>query len=205
MKRSIESSPNLGATLSSDLLCLCLDKRDNGCYLYSGGVDGRIHLWYGDEREPRISFAAHNGRVNSLVIINQLELLISSGHDGKVKCWDVSRNYDEECCNEQKEIMSIELLDQRILTMECMNNLNEDQAAKIILGTSSGELYTLAILQNINGTLSMILDETKILIKSEDICQSIHDLGIIPMSRKEEYAQRIVVAHADGLTMVNNS
>lgn len=43
-KRSIESSPTQGSTLSSDLLCLCGAGKGKD-YFYSGGVDGRIHVW----------------------------------------------------------------------------------------------------------------------------------------------------------------
>ena len=56
-KRSIENSPTLGTTLSSDLLCLCLvpttvinddEESSQLQLLVSGGVDGRIHLWFSD-------------------------------------------------------------------------------------------------------------------------------------------------------------
>ena len=80
-KRSIENSPDMGATLSSDLLCLSI--LDNG-YLAAGGVDGRLHLWLPGYKvkDPVCSIRVHDGRVNALLFAPKAQLLFSTGHDG---------------------------------------------------------------------------------------------------------------------------
>ena len=85
-KSSIESSPTEGCTLSSDLLCLLLQKD----LLFAGGVDGRIHVWQSSTMgAPQHSFAAHQGRVNAIVQCGE-GYLVSAGSDGAVCCWDDS-------------------------------------------------------------------------------------------------------------------
>jgi WD40 repeat protein len=88
-KRSIENSPDMGSTLSSDLLCLCL--LENGS-LVSGGVDGRIHIWSPDLKAtvPLFTITCHQGRVNRLIYSSETKLLFSVGNDGKLNAFRVS-------------------------------------------------------------------------------------------------------------------
>jgi WD40 repeat protein len=80
-KRYIENSPDIGATLSSDLLCLSL--LDNG-YLAAAGVDGRLQLWLPGYKvkDAICSIRVHDGRVNALLFAPKAQLLFSTGHDG---------------------------------------------------------------------------------------------------------------------------
>jgi hypothetical protein len=87
-KSTIKSSPTEGCTLSSDLLCLCL-VGPSPQYVAAGGVDGRIHFWASSIMgQPRVSFAAHSGRVNALVYAPDNHALLSASSDGYLKCWD---------------------------------------------------------------------------------------------------------------------
>ena len=89
-KSTIESSPEEGATLSSDLLCLCpLLLGDDSVYFVAGGVDGRLHVWDSHSMgKPLFSApAAHDGRVNAMEFSKKSNLLVTAGNDGKVKCW----------------------------------------------------------------------------------------------------------------------
>ena len=80
-KRTIENSPSMGSTLSSDLLSLCLL---DGICLVSGGVDGRMHCWSLDPTvtKPFFTGRSHDGRVNAIVHHTPLGLIFSVGHDG---------------------------------------------------------------------------------------------------------------------------
>ena len=138
-KRSIESSLEEGATLSSDLLCLCAsDEMDR---FYAGGVDGRIHAWPCDLSLPNpfYSIGAHKGRISFLAYAPMAKLLFSSGHDGDVQCRRVLEG------NTLKKIpdVHIEVVDAdgnpaRVtafgLLQEC------DYFAYFVLGTANGEL-----------------------------------------------------------------
>jgi WD40 repeat protein len=69
-------------------LCLC-----KSCYphIFSGGVDGRAHVWDLTSMEsPRLSFPAHNGRLNAMIYNSQSGLLYTAGNDGHVKCWNMA-------------------------------------------------------------------------------------------------------------------
>jgi len=97
-KVSLESSPALGSTLSSDLLCLC--QYQHGMF-FAGGVDGRINLWgsssSGARKETIVAtVAAHGGRVNALVYEPRHGVLFSGSHDGTVKCWSVRSFADDK-------------------------------------------------------------------------------------------------------------
>lgn len=86
-KRFIESSLKEGATLSSDLLCLCASNEEDSLF-FAGGVDGRIHAWSCDTamKDPLYSIGAHNGRVNVMSFAGNASLLFSTGHDGTIQC-----------------------------------------------------------------------------------------------------------------------
>lgn len=109
-KSAIESSPDLGATLSSDLLCLCPFGTDR---LLSGGVDGRIHVWQSSiMKETRFSFAAHQGRVNDLVYDHVNALAFSASHDNTIKCWSIDgtgSSLVDEFNLEPRRVTAIEL------------------------------------------------------------------------------------------------
>mmetsp|Transcript_19541 Transcript_19541/g.24100 ORF Transcript_19541/g.24100 Transcript_19541/m.24100 type:complete len:567 (+) Transcript_19541:32-1732(+) len=121
-KLSIESSKELGSTLSSDLLCLSILKRTahNGNeiydgdendayddtnkasdYILAGGVDGRIHLWIiqdllsSFQKSNEVGYdviAAHDGRINKILSCHKSKMLFSIGNDGFIQCRDIPMN-----------------------------------------------------------------------------------------------------------------
>ena len=95
-KSTIESSPSDGATLSSDLLCLC-PMDDDTPYFVAGGVDGRLHVWNSHTMDaPLFSTAAvHDGRVNAMNYSKKSGLLFTAGNDGTIRCWNC--RVQEQC------------------------------------------------------------------------------------------------------------
>lgn len=90
-KSQIESSPSDGATLSSDLLCLC---KFNENFFFTGGVDGRVHVWDSTLMDsPVRSMSAHDGRVNAIEYTSG-GLVCTAGNDGKLKCWKYNSRED---------------------------------------------------------------------------------------------------------------
>ncbi len=115
-KLQVDSSVELGCTLSSDLLCLAIHQycgnQNDGvdifsgastsktmemslqCELVAGGVDGRIHRWRmkGTSFDEAEATSAHEGRVNGFVICRELNALVSIGNDGFLVCWKINKD-----------------------------------------------------------------------------------------------------------------
>lgn len=95
-KLQIDSSIDMGCTLSGDLLCLgvsnSLSTSDGERFLFAGGVDGRLHRWKISRRniddECVEAVACHEGRVNALVICELFNAVLSVGSDGCIRCLD---------------------------------------------------------------------------------------------------------------------
>lgn len=95
-KLQIDSSIEMGCTLSSDLLCLGVTNRLSTSYcerfLFAGGVDGRLHRWKissgSIDGECVEAVACHDGRVNALAICEIFDSVLSIGSDGCVRCFD---------------------------------------------------------------------------------------------------------------------
>ena len=206
MKRTVDSCPLTGATLSSDLLCLCLDIRnENDCLLYSGGVDGRIHQWHGDSGTPIVSFPAHDGRVNALVMANEAQFLISSGHDGIIKCWDVSKH---TCFGgvvgdptEEKSFRTVDVKD-RILAMTCIRE--SENHADMIVGTASGVLFSISAFRKEDGSISMNMNQRYNMqqLSESSSSTSINALAVVAPLEDDLSEVDIIVAHANGLTII---
>ena len=140
MTRSIDNSPQDGATLSSDLLCLVIVKSQEKNFLLSGGVDGRIHIWSttGSHPSPDSSTRIHNGRVNRLVFSPRSDLIFSVGHDGVLCASGVVNNDDNSPCLDLKctlhfpnspRLSSLAVLDEA------------DQAVDLAVGTTDGAVF----------------------------------------------------------------
>jgi len=189
-KRAIESSPDFGATLSSDLLCLCLV---DGLCLASGGVDGRIHLWSLDILQPEAycSFPCHSGRVNAMSFSARYGLLFSIGHDGKV-C--ASRPYTE----------SLEWVDSFVLdgsprlSALCMMQENGD-GCKLAMGTTDGQIIA-ATVEVQDGKVSLT-EKSRVQIENNPMIYSICRSRIDPDAQGRF---GIYVGHATGMIEVQH-
>lgn len=144
-KFMIESSVDMGTTLSSDILCLATSLPscyyyNNNCtdhpyyYLLAGGVDGRIHRWtlsscsnnsFLDAVEGAVCSRGHDGRVNDLLICHFLGAVVSVGNDGCVNCWfleDDCGNDDNPTAFMKRRIWSVNVTD--CISQEVRNTPN---------------------------------------------------------------------------------
>jgi WD40 repeat protein len=138
-RRSIESSLKDGATLSSDILCLCAC--DEMHRFFAGGVDGRIHAWSLDPLlpDPLYSIGAHKGRINFLAFAPTAKLLFSSGHDGVVQCRCISEgNTLNKIPDAHIEIMDANGNPARVTAFGLWHE--SDDLVHFVLGTANGEL-----------------------------------------------------------------
>lgn len=139
VKRSIESSLEEGATLSSDLLCLCHSGEVNR--FYSGGVDGRIHAWSCDVavKDPLYSIGTHSGRINAMVYSHVASLLFSSGHDGTIQCRRVKAGRPLNTIPDaQIDLLEANVNPARVTALAILQESSDH--VKFVAGTATGEL-----------------------------------------------------------------
>ena len=220
-KRAIESCPDQGSTLSSDLLCLSMWKD----WLLSGGVDGRLHIWTSDPEEsakPLFSMAAHDGRVSALGVLGPVSsnnqqgfLLFSIGHDGQLQC----RKFVEDSSVESK--LQDPLSEDRDNLLGCYaivdgheNNpmrltalscdfVKDNSAVQLLIGSASGTLHRICVsTDNAWETCSMRETGPIIVIGAEAIVYSILNYGELPATNELPYNTQAVVGHSKGLSTV---
>lgn len=198
-KRAIESSPQAGSTLSSDLLCLCVNDRAD-C-LYAGGVDGRLHVWSTDMSilRPICSVAAHSGRINALVLAEKSGFLFSTGHDGTVQCRDVSSKRTFEIAHvEVAEIKTVDTFGSvdRILAMVCTRD--DGDSADVIVGTACGTVKKVRALRRSQDVVELIADDENFVHLEGD--PTIH--AMCTNVGKKKSKNWLAVGHANGLTLL---
>jgi WD40 repeat protein len=138
-KSTIESSVQEGVTLSSDLLCLCDSVSP---YFFSGGVDGRVHVWDSTSMEsPCFSYPAHKGRLNAMVYHPRSEVVYTAGNDGQVNCWDLNA-FDSDRIN----LISTFNTGNKDSRITCLAILALEKLCDYLLcGTSNGEVFLLQL------------------------------------------------------------
>ena len=127
----MNSCPTYGTTLSSDLLCTSTYQK----YLFVGGVDGRIHLLdTSNSNNILSSIPAHDGRVNQLLVLSQINMLCSIGHDGTFQCRRIINDDDDDGIMMISPTSDIqyEWKEERLLTMsEIITSDNNDNKVAI--------------------------------------------------------------------------
>ena len=182
-KTWIESCPTEGATLSSDLLCLAWLNHDFGMapgrrrFFGAGGVDGRLHVWESNAltttmmgssnnknnncSPPKLSVAAHAGRLNAMAHLKQSDYLYTAGHDGHVRAWSLRTLWnDDDDLGSFRAVYSFghgihhhnvnnkadeDALPQRVTAL-CA--LKMDGMDHVLAGTNTGEVTLLVLTTN---------------------------------------------------------
>ncbi|KAL7545197.1 hypothetical protein ACHAWF_008551 [Thalassiosira exigua] len=167
----VESSVDMGSTLSSDLLCLAtyIERRADGSTddvvencLLAGGVDGRVHRWRGQDDDGTIdeagTFRAHDGRVNALAACEETNVLFSAGNDGQICCWTMDGDPSGWTCTSldlgPRHDMSKQV-DGTHSTAKVMSLcVVEDQSERALVaaGTSCGRIYLVDITKSEDGS-----------------------------------------------------
>jgi hypothetical protein len=211
-KIQIESSVEIGCTLSSDLLCLatyhCNDSSDS--YLLAGGVDGRLHRWklklpktindLGKISQIKNAgvVGAHSGRLNKILVCNNFGAIISVGADGVVACRMIT-NFKPL---DDWETSKINLNDK--LTSSCI--VDEDTSRAIIaVGTSSGKLALIQIKRTESNAKLALIDSLSVL-EDENESSTIHAMCSFDCNHQEMSSFMIAIGHSRGLALctVNN-
>eukprot|EP00536_Pseudo-nitzschia_multiseries_P005287 jgi/Psemu1/318613/estExt_fgenesh1_pm.C_970004 len=218
-KRTIENCPNLGTTLSSDLLCLCLIKstigNDEGLcpLLVSGGVDGRIHLWISDPsvkrkqdlssfdgRTPLHTTLAHNGRVNAIAYSSAMGTIFTVGNDGVLAVFRVSSD------DEFESIFKLEIVD--VSTKESASRLTdvsitmehrETGECSLAVGTSKGEVYFTTAKLKSDGDVTCQLKNDHVTVKEGSMIYSLS----CERNKGTKLTPRIWIGHASGLVTLD--
>ncbi len=183
-KRKIENSPEMGSTLSSDLLSLCLI--DDLC-LVSGGVDGRMHLWSLDtlEIKPFFSCRSHDGRVNAMAFSAPLGFIFSVGHDGALVI-------SEFQVGRLKTTLVVSVKGKPRLSTLCI--IHEDLlGCRLALGTTCGQIIVMTA--KVRQDNVSVVEENRIAIEDQAM---IYTLRSCPIRRS------ILAGHAKGLVEISN-
>ena len=189
VKRAIGNSPDMGSTLSSDLLCLCLVPEQR---LVSGGVDGRIHLWSDDLKstEPLFSESCHDGRVNSLVYSKAMNVLFSVGNDSKVIAFRM--------CEESFQLLGdFNVAGELRLSVASIIRETYDNCA-MALGTSDGQV----VLMNVSMSSESVDFVETSRVRVIDDNPMIYAICNDPKNVQSKTEKRILVGHAKGLVEI---
>lgn len=73
-------------TMSASRVLSCLDERDN--MVVTGHADGSLGLWNVAQEEQSIALRKHQGWITAVKWLSEYRLA-STGHDGRLCCWDV--------------------------------------------------------------------------------------------------------------------
>jgi hypothetical protein len=235
-KLQIESCTELGATLSSDLLCLatyscCVNahfmdslsqsNQQSDSYLLAGGVDGRLHRWvmpksfYGFNKSTNGFvkagvIAAHRGRINDILVCNQIGALLTVGSDGCVTCRMISSSKPFNSWETSWIDMTDAVLPSESsikLTSSCIV-VEEFTQVIVAVGSSCGNLCLLRISKIDHDNLKLsILKRFEISNLRDDKHHCIHSLNCVKCRSRQldSCSYVIAVGHSNGLSLCHLS
>ena len=221
-KLQIDSSIEMGCTLSSDLLCLTTFSEHTACddsstisnYLFAGGVDGRIHQWTVHNKDEYVNagvVSAHSERVNALMVCHDMNILVSCGSDKYIHCramsnadpseWEVASMDISRCCvieddRKKDDTQSIQSKVTALCTI-----YEESKRAVIAAATSCGCVVIVNIKQSENEGLKLsflkdISITNQLGEKDEDKTAVIHTLS---SCKQYDNTYRILIGHSASL------
>ena len=214
-KIKIDSSVEMGSTLSSDLLCLAAYHCDDtsASYLLAGGVDGRLHRWMlpktinnvkkSNEFSTAGVIAAHNGRVNKILVCKAFGAIVSVDANGYVICRKIS-SFEHF---EDWETETINLVDESSpnspikLTSACI--INEDLSlATVSVGSSCGCIFLVQMSKQ-QDKVKIIYELRRhiIISKRTDERCNIHSMCSIPSNENPLLSSMIAIGHSNGCSL----
>jgi hypothetical protein len=211
-KLQIESSVEMGSTLSSDLLCLATYHCDDtsNSYLLAGGVDGRLHrlkleLPNSIDNMRKVSrfinagvVGAHNGRLNKILVCNNFGALVSVGADGVVACRMITNYKPLDGWETSKIEVSIKSDDK--LTSSCVVDDGLSRAI-IAVGTSSGKLVLVQIVRTESNAKLTLLESLHV-TKDENNPSTIHAMCSFKYNQFQETSSYLIaIGHSHGLSI----
>jgi hypothetical protein len=166
-KRSIENSPTMGTTLSSDLLCLALIETNNEICLVSGGVDGRIHLWQSDPRQRSWSGGqlldskrVHNGRVNKIMYSAAIDAILSVGNDGTLSACRIRKVAESNVSIDTLASFNMGASedDLRLTALSFLGDNTDKMECIVAAGSADGQVLVATVKANDNGEVEYTID-----------------------------------------------
>lgn len=214
-KLEIESSVEMGSTLSSDLLCLTAFKCNDSLnsYLVAGGVDGRLHRWTlpnpdGLKKSSDITkagvVAAHNGRLNNVMICSKFGTVVTVGADGAVicRCISLSKSFEDwptSCITMREELTEPEIK----LTSLCI--VQETHSELIVcVGSSCGKVFWVKVVRTDDENVQMTLLKSCSINDNESETRCIHAMCSFSFNTSL-ISKMSVIGHSSGLCYVNAS
>ncbi|GFH54881.1 hypothetical protein CTEN210_11357 [Chaetoceros tenuissimus] len=192
-KLKIDSSIDMGCTLSSDLLCLGVTNTLSTSYcdrfLFAGGVDGRLHRWKISsghiDNECVEAVACHEGRVNAVAICDIFDTVLSVGSDGCIRCLD-GRNKKHSNFDEWEsylfDMKDFKEYSEKVtkLTAICILTESKDHAT-FAVGNSEGSVRIVELSRREGCISTKLLDTCAEVGKDQSIfsieCVEINDSG----------------------------
>lgn len=147
-KLEIQSCSKFGATLSSDLLCLGV----YGDFLFAGGVDGRIHKWdIGNEFQYNEAVSVHDGRINKMLVLNDIQILVSVGNDGYVRYRDLTQTHDSASAS-WCFVSDSNTTNEETVRITSICSIQESKTkVELAIGTACGMIRFLSIVRDLDG------------------------------------------------------
>ena len=189
-KLQVDSSVESGCTLSSDLLCLEACTTNERSYLLAGGVDGRIHCWSLEGRDfcKQWAVPCHDGRVNDLVLLEKMNLLLTVGNDGFVKCHEMESNL--------RPVPGMETslhIDSRVSCISVIRDAREE--GDVVVGTAGGSAVRFNISRDSCGGVEVSNENSEIVQVREPQSKQVivHALS--------SFDEAVFVGHSNGLSL----